>query len=248
MATEREISTVAIIFAWLFPTIVTLAYFVWLHDWPTRFQLATYSIGKTLQFVFPVFYVLWILQQKITFARLPASGSEIGLGRGVGLGVGFGLLVAILMLGLFYGWLKPQGFFEQPTEKIYGKVAGWGLTAAWQFFLLGLFYALAHSFLEEYYWRWFVFDQLTLKMTVTSAVILSSVGFMAHHVILLATFFGWASPLTYLFSLGVALGGIAWALIYHVSGSLLGPWISHLIVDAVIFVIGFDLVRDRFGW
>ena len=248
MDAEREISTMALVFAWIFPTLVTLAYFVWLHDWPARVQLATYSIGNTLQFVFPVFYVLWILQQKILLSKMPSSGIEMGLSRGVGLGVGFGLLVAILMLGLFYGWLKPQGFFEQPTEKIHGKVAGWGLTAAWQFFLMGLFYALAHSFLEEYYWRWFVFDQLTVKMTVTSAVILSSVGFMAHHVILLATFFGWASPLTYLFSFGVGLGGIAWALIYHVSGSLLGPWISHLLVDAVIFAIGFDLVRDRFGW
>ncbi|MFP6620957.1 MAG: CPBP family intramembrane glutamic endopeptidase [Pirellulaceae bacterium] len=240
MDAGREVSTVALVFAWIFPTIVTLAYFVWLHDWPARVQLATYSIGKTLQFVFPVFYVCWILQQKISLSRVPSSG--------VGMGVGFGLLVAILMLGLFYSWLKPQGFFEQPTEKIYGKVAGLGFTAAWQFALLGLFYSLAHSFFEEYYWRWFVFDQLTVKMTVTSAVILSSVGFMAHHVILLATFFGWTSPVTYLLSFGIALGGIAWALIYHVSGSLLGPWISHLLVDAVIFVIGFDLVRDRFGW
>ena len=85
-------------------------------------------------------------------------------------------------------------------------------------------------------------------MSLSAAVVLSSIGFMAHHIILLATFFGWTSVVTYLFSIGIAIGGIAWALIYHFSGSLLGPWLSHLLVDAANFLIGFDLVRERFGW
>ncbi|MFP6671926.1 MAG: CPBP family intramembrane glutamic endopeptidase [Pirellulaceae bacterium] len=240
MLPQREASIVALTFAWVFPTLVTFAYFVWMHDWPAKFQLSTYSVGKTLQFVFPVFYVLLILQQRITLSRSTANG--------IWLGLGFGILVLLLMLALFYWWLKPQGFLEQPTEKIYDKVAGWGFTAAWQFLLLGLFYSLAHSFLEEYYWRWFVFDHLTRKVSLTNAVVISSIGFMAHHVILLATFFGWTSPMTYLFSIGIAMGGVVWALIYQLSGSLLGPWLSHLLVDAAIFLIGFDLIRERFGW
>ncbi len=240
MPVHREASVLALGFAWIFPTLVTFAYFVWMHGWPAKFQLATYSVGKVLQFVFPALYVLIILQQGITLSKSTASG--------IWLGLGFGVLVMGLMLGLFYWWLKPAGFFEQPTEKIYDKVAGWGFSAAWQFFLLGLFYSLAHSFLEEYYWRWFVFDHLSGKMSLSAAVVLSSIGFMAHHIILLATFFGWTSVVTYLFSIGIAIGGIAWALIYHFSGSLLGPWLSHLLVDAAIFLIGFDLVRERFGW
>ena len=185
MPVHRERSVLALGFAWIFPTLVTFAYFVWMHGWPAKFQLATYSVGKVLQFVFPALYVLIILQQGITLSKSTASG--------IWLGLGFGVLVMGLMLGLFYWWLKPAGFFEQPTEKIYDKVAGWGFSAAWQFFLLGLFYALAHSFLEEYYWRWFVFDHLSGKMSLSAAVVLSSIGFMAHHIILLATFFGWTS-------------------------------------------------------
>ena len=240
MADERDASNLVLIFSLVFPTLVTLAYFVLLDGWPAKFQLTTYTVGKVAQFVFPVVYLVFILHHRLTLPQ-PAA-------RGIWFGLGFGVLVALLMLGLFYGWFKPQGLFDQPREKIYDKVAGWGLTAAWQFALLGLFYALAHSFLEEYYWRWFVFDQLDRKVSLSSAVAISSLGFMAHHVILMATFFGWSSPLTYLFSIGVAIGGVVWALIYQASGSLLGPWISHLIVDAVIFVIGFDLVRERFGW
>ena len=71
----------------------------------------------------------------------------------------------------------------------------------------------------------------------------SSVGFAAHHVILLAVFFGWISPWTWVLSVAVAGGGAFWAWLYERSGSLLGPWLGHLLVDAAIFSVGWDLVR-----
>ena len=77
-------------------------------------------------------------------------------------------------------------------------------------------------------------------------IVISSVGFMAHHVILLSVYFGWGSPLTYLFSLAVAVGGAFWAWLFAASRSLLGPWLSHMLVDAAIFLIGYDLVRGLF--
>jgi membrane protease YdiL (CAAX protease family) len=69
---------------------------------------------------------------------------------------------------------------------------------------------------------------------------------MAHHIILLATYFGWTSPVAYLFSLAVAIGGAAWAWIYHRSGSLFGPWLSHCLVDAAIFYLGYELAWGSF--
>jgi len=101
---------------------------------------------------------------------------------------------------------------------------------------------LIHSYLEEYYWRWFVFVRLRDYLPDGQAMLVSSLGFMAHHVILLATFFGWDSPLTWLFSAGVAIGGYVWAWLYRHTGNLLYPWISHLIVDAAIFTLGYFLV------
>jgi hypothetical protein len=44
-------------------------------------------------------------------------------------------------------------------------------------------------------------------------------------------------------SLAVALGGAMWASIYERGGSLLAPWLSHTIIDAALFVIGWDLLR-----
>lgn len=108
---------------------------------------------------------------------------------------------------------------------------------------MGIFYAICHSFLEEYYWRWFVFDFLQKFVSTLVANLLSSFAFMAHHVILLGFFFGWDSPLTYGFSLCIALGGSVWAWQYKKTGSLLAPWISHMIVDAGIFSLGYFIVR-----
>jgi membrane protease YdiL (CAAX protease family) len=127
------------------------------------------------------------------------------------------------------------------------KIAGFQLAEPWKFVALGVFYSLFHSLLEEYYWRWFVFGQLRRMTPVWVAVAVSSLGFMAHHVIVLAKYFGLASPVTWIFSLGIALGGAFWAWLYHRSGSLLGPWLSHLLVDAAIFAAGYEIVRTMAG-
>ena len=68
----------------------------------------------------------------------------------------------------------------------------------------------------------------------------ASLAFAAHHVVLLARFFGFASPWTWLFAAAVAVGGLIWTLQYERSGSLWGPWFGHALVDAGIFAIGYD--------
>jgi membrane protease YdiL (CAAX protease family) len=69
---------------------------------------------------------------------------------------------------------------------------------------------------------------------------------MAHHILVLATFFGWWSPATWLFSVAVAIGGAIWAWLYDRTDSLLVPWLGHSLVDAAIFAIGYDLARTLF--
>ena len=42
--------------------------------------------------------------------------------------------------------------------------------------------------------------------------------------------------------MGVAVGGGVWCWIYQRSHSLLGPWLSHALIDAAIFVVGYRLI------
>ena len=109
--------------------------------------------------------------------------------------------------------------------------------------LLAAFLCVAHSLLEEYYWRWFVFGRLRLHVHPSLALVLAGLAFMAHHVVIIWVYFPghfWSAVLP--FSLGVAFGGIVWAWLYERSGSLLGPWLSHLVVDAALMAIGYRLV------
>ncbi|MBI82213.1 MAG: hypothetical protein CMJ81_03365 [Planctomycetaceae bacterium] len=223
----------AILAALVFPSLLTLTYFVVFSQRSPGFQQGTYALGKSIQFAFPLLWVLLVLKERLGQKRMTTSGILPGFL--------FGAVVSVIMLLLYHLVLRPSGFFADATPAIQEKISGLGLDSAWQFVALGIFYAAIHSVLEEYYWRWFVFGQLRRCTPLGVAILFSSLGFMAHHVILLASYFGWTSPVTYVFSCGVAIGGVVWTCLYEYSGSLLGPWLSHALIDAAIFTVGYDL-------
>jgi len=229
------------VFALFLPSVVTLLYFVILSAWPTAAQQTAYAIGKGIQFGLPLVWVLAVQRAGLRF-KPPGRAGLIE-------GSLFGLLVLVVMMALYHGWLKPVGYLgpESPVATaVLDKVQGFGLETLWKYVALGTFYSLIHSGLEEYYWRWFVFGQLRRLIPVNRAILVSSVGFMLHHILLLGTYFGWFSPATWLFSAAVAVGGAYWAWLYQRSDSLWGLWLSHLIIDAAIFIVGYDLVFGLF--
>jgi membrane protease YdiL (CAAX protease family) len=225
------------IFGLVLPTCVTLIYFVGLASAPAKTQQLGYGLCKIFQFLFPLIWVCVILREPI---RRPANS----LG-GLGTGIGFGLMVSLAMVALYSLWLRPSGLLESASVEVGNKVHGFGVNGVGKFIAMGAGYALVHAFLEEYYWRWFVFGRMRLWTSLTTAVIVSSLGFMAHHVLVLSVYFGWSNPLTYFFSLSVAVGGAVWAVLYHRSGNILAPWLSHLLVDASIFLIGYFMVGSQ---
>ncbi len=272
---HRAVHGAAVAFAVVFPTLVTLAYFVWLTGHPAGLQQTVYLVGKAVQFSFPAVAVamyyarrrggasseatvshrsLWaVLRRKKRRVRLrlsqlirPRSRWFRRNVRFLVLSAGFGLLVLATMLGLYEVAWKNGPWFAGGGQSVRGKIVDLGLDRLWLYAAVGVFYAICHSGLEEYYWRWFVFGQLRQRLGFGSAIGIASLAFTAHHVIVLATYFGWWSPWTYAFSLSVAVGGAVWAWLYERSGSLTGPWLSHLIVDAGIFLVGYDLAHDLF--
>lgn len=231
--TPRRLALLAV--ALTLPTIVTWLYFVALDGQAAALQQGTYAIGKTIQFALPAVWVLLVLRER---PRLAVPGWP-----GLLIGLVFGLAVMGLMAGLYYGVLKPQGLFDAPAEEVRAKVQSFGISTFAAYLALAVFYSLVHSLLEEYYWRWFVFGYACRPLPLAAAIAVSSVGFAAHHVLVLAKYFGYGSPLTWLFTAGIVVGGAFWAWIYRRTGSLAGPWLSHALVDATIFVIGWDLIR-----
>src|SRR5438270_12057922 len=120
------------------------------------------------------------------------------------------------MFALYFLLLRHSPWLAQTPARIREKLQEFGADSPAGYLALSLFLSVAHSFLEEYYWRWFVFGRLSTLLPVGSAMILSSLGFLSHHVLVV-----WAylpdKILTGVLpaSLAVAAGGLAWSWIYH---------------------------------
>lgn len=228
----------AVVFALVFPSVATWGYFIGLAPAGTTAQQASMVVGKIIQFAFPLVWLFLIRRQPFPLSLRP---------RGVVEGLGSGLLFLAVILAGYHFWFAPAGYLAAGAEEIARKLGGLGVRTVSAYVVLSVFYSLIHSFLEEYYWRWFVFGKLRQLLPVPAAIVVASLGFMAHHVIVLAFYFGWFSVQTVLFSLAVAVAGAIWAANYQRSGSLLGPWISHALADAAIFLVGYQLAQGLFG-
>src|SRR5262249_5687569 len=170
-------------FALLYPTLLAWFYFVQLAgdaSRPNPAQQAAYGVGKAFQFVLPVLFFWWFDR-----SRLQASRPRFDK---LGFAIGFSLVTAAAMFLLYFGWLKQTPVFASAPERIGEKLRQFGLKCAVGFLAIGLFVSLLHSLLEEYYWRWFLFGRLRDHFSFPAACTVSSLGFMAHHVIVLAVY------------------------------------------------------------
>lgn len=231
----RRRNCCAVLFALAFPTLLTVVYFILLASHPAEPQQAAYAIGKLIQFVFPAVWVIRVQRTRTSWSRPRPSD--------LGWGAVLGFLLLAAALGLYQVRAIHDALFsEAVVAAIRNKFAGIGMGSLPRFAAVAVFYCLVHSLLEEYYWRWFVFGQLRHLTSLPAAIALSSAGFMAHHVCIVSVFFGWFSAASIVLSLAVAIGGAIWAWFYERTQSLFGPWISHALVDAAIFIVGYDLV------
>ncbi|MBY0523854.1 MAG: CPBP family intramembrane metalloprotease [Gemmataceae bacterium] len=229
----------AMVFALVFPTVMAWVYFDALERpgtdrQPNPAMMIGYVVGKTLQFAFPVLCVL-LLERRLPRPTAPNL-------RGLTFGLAFGIAVGAVILALYFLALRGTSLFRDTPAKIQTKLSEAGLLDPTRYIVLAVFISLIHSLMEEYYWRWFVFGTLERLTPWGWALGLSSLGFMAHHVVVLADYFpGRFWSLAIPLALCIAVGGAIWAWLYHKTQSIYAPWISHMLVDAAIMVVGYDL-------
>jgi uncharacterized protein len=236
---HRALRIGGLIFAMLFPTVITWGYFVLAGRYSTGMQQTVYLTVKIIQFAFPAAWTLLSLREPLRTNRPTVSGLLLG--------AAFSVAVVAAGMAVFKFKLHDMPIFATAAELIQKKIAAFGVTSAAKYFLLCGFYSLFHSLLEEYYWRWFVFRQLRHSLGLWPAAVLSAVGFTLHHIVVLSVFFKDAPLLVVLFSAAIAIGGTFWAWLYERSGSIFDPWLSHLLIDAGLFFgIGYELVRHTF--
>jgi membrane protease YdiL (CAAX protease family) len=228
---HRAAQFAAIGFALGLPTVATFVYFVLLSGNPAT--KGVYAVSKVVQFAFPVAWVAFVQRQRVAVGKPRLTG--------VGTGGILGATILAGMFGLYYGYLRSSAVLAGAPRAIAGLMSDFGIESAAGFLVLAGFLSLIHSLAEEYYWRWFVFGQLRESLPLSAAIAISSLGFMAHHVLVIGRFLGGYGPFTWFFAFCVAVGGGLWAWLYHRTGTLYGAWLSHFMVDAGLMWVGYDL-------
>ncbi len=227
---------VVICFAMTLPAVMTFLEFVVLggrmHEANLGLQIA-FAAGKLVQFSFPVLYVGLYHRERLR----PVAPTW----RGLRIGVAFGLVTSAAIWGLYPLLWHNTRLFESTPDTVRTYLEEFHLDTPARYLLLSAFMSVVHSLLEEYYWRWFVFGGLRRYLPESVAIVVSSLAFMAHHVIILISYFPGNLPMALIFSLGVAVGGAVWAWLYGRYQSLYAAWISHLLIDAAIMAVGYDI-------
>lgn len=224
----------AVTAAALFPTLATWLYFVALPG--SRWTTLVFAACKVLQFTFPL---IWVLGVERSHPRLWTRPSSKGLLAG--LVSGLAMLAGIVFLWELF--LEGTALAARATQAADAKLTAFGIGTVGGYILLAVFYSVFHSLLEEYYWRWFLLGHLRRYVPDTAAVLLSSLAFMSHHVLVVGEFLGGYGPLTWILASSVAVCGLIWSWLYQRSHSLSGPWLSHALADAGLLWIGFGMWR-----
>ena len=216
-----------VLLALVVPFLMSLIYFVLLPG--TWLVNGLYVVMKIMLVVWPAVATLLILRERL----------DLGLSNGWRLamvGVGWGLGIVTLMLGLM---VTPLGdIIRAGADNIQTKVEGMGVLD--HFVWSALFLSVIHSLIEEVYWRRFVAGNLLHLVSPWKAHLLAGIGFSAHHIVVVSQFF----PLGMAFFLGscVGIGGVLWSVLMVKQRSLLGAWMSHMVVDIGIMIIGARLM------
>jgi CAAX protease family protein len=218
--------------AMVFPTAGAWVYFVTLEG--SALARWVYLLSKALQFSLPLIWVA-AAGRKEARPRLRPAGIAAGLASGAA-------LAAFVLAAYAFGF-RGSGLAAAAAVRIQGKLADFLVGSPAGYLALAAALAVVHSLLEEYYWRWFVFQRLACRLPARPAVTAASLAFAAHHVIIIAAFvppdrFWNVAPAA---TAAIALAGALWCLLLRRSGSLLSPWLSHLLVDAALMAVGYRL-------
>jgi uncharacterized protein len=206
-----------------------------MYWWPgTPLGKALFIAGKIWLLLLPTLWWLLIERRRWSWSP-PVRG-------GFGVATLLGAVLGVMVLGAY--WAAHQGGWID-VDEVTDRAALTGLNRLDVYLAGALYWITLNSLLEEYVWRWFVFDQFESLYGSRVAVLGSALGFTAHHVLALAgQFDAW---ITLAGSIGVFAGGVTWSWLYLRYRSIWPCYVSHAIVDVVVFAIGYALIFARHG-
>jgi uncharacterized protein len=188
---------------------------------------------KLLLFVgIPIIYIKCIKKEGVAEAlrlkNLTIKGLRVGLIAGA--------LFFTIVLGA-YLILNGQIDFPSIAEELQTKLKVTPLN----FIFIGIYITLGNSFLEEFFFRGFIFLNLYNRGFRRTAHIYSSVLFAVYHMAIFRTWF--TLPIMLLALFGLAAVGFMFNWMDTKSDNFINSWISHAFADAAIILIGMRMFQ-----
>ena len=206
----------------------TIGVAVALHAAPGPAGQAVFAAAKLWLLLFPA---LWYLMAES--GRPGWSRPERG---GLGAGAALGAVMAVAILAAYWGFLR----VHVDPRPLRHAALGMGIGSPAAYLAGAAAWTLANSLVEEYVWRWFVLRQLRALLPAVPAILASAALFTAHHVVAMAAYLETAHVV--LGSAAVLAAGAGWSWLYLRYSSIWPGWISHVIADLAVFVIGWHLL------
>jgi uncharacterized protein len=216
----------AILPALFFQVIGAFLYFILFKD--ESFSQIIYFATKIMIVGWPL---LWFWHVRSKFLPLFGGNLKKSLVAGVVSGLGIVAIVAV-------AYFLMSGFLSQFAGNFIS--AAEGLDFLEHYILFSFFLSVIHSFIEEYYWRWFVLNGLLQKFGRATSVIIASLAFASHHLIVVMQFVPLYLALIATFFVFVI--GMFWSELYLRTKNIAGSWLSHFFADAIIMTIGYFLI------
>lgn len=188
-----------------------------------------FTIMKVWAVIFPLLWTVRINHQQLRLPKFKRQEIKVGLGLGI---------IMFAVIGLAYFGVGQQ-VIDVASIKL--KAAEVGIVnPSW--YLAGCFYwSFVNSLIEECIWRGFAVSQCKIFVPPIAAVLIAAFLFTIHHSIALYGYtHNWL--IVALGSLGVFLAGTIWAWCYSHYQSIIPGYISHILADIAIALIGYQLL------
>lgn len=154
----------------------------------------------------------------------------IGIALLLGIGIYAVILGAYFLIGPYFDFSAIAGSLTENA----------GVTAD-NFLYVSLYISFVNSFLEEFFFRGFVFTNLARLHKRGFAYGFSGLLFALYHVAMMV---GWFSPLLFVLVMaGLTVGGMLFNWLNEKLDTIYASWLSHMFANFAINTIGFILLQ-----
>lgn len=151
---------------------------------------------------------------------------------GVTIGLGAFLIVICTYL-LLKNYINIDGIVQELQVKL--KIT------KTNYLLVGIYIILGNSFIEEFFFRGFVFLELNKLGNIRIAYLFSSILFSIYHISIFKT---WFSPIiTGIALLGLFVIGLVFDWVDTKINGIWNSWIIHILADIAVIAIGYTMIR-----